>query len=533
MAKKWSVLEDGSLQRLVKHRFTTDDSWSSFQTVVSRNDGIDVSMLPELKLPSARDLARAAAILTIPADEAGVPVKAWARDLKAAYRMWGAQAASLWLQCFLWTDGVRVDERLEFGTASAVQIFERLASLLLAYARLLQSRWDREHPPSHPALRRWLASRDDARLSYSHIFIDDSSGVTVDDREAGWPGGRARAHFDIVGEVFRAAGFTVPPAKDQFGDVILHLGFRLSLCAGQRGLDYPPERNAALCALIADLLRAKSAAFKHVEEVVGILGHLATVLPEAKRFLDAGYAFLFARRHPALHSPRGRSRGTFRPPQLSVGGSGAVASSFRLALSWFQGALQEGLATPLAPRLTFPAPGMYGSDFAFMDASRDWGIGGWSLLASSPPTFLLIAAPYPPDLVVGARDTGATGISTGALELAAYAIVADQVAARTGGTSLLTFTDADAAKGAVNSGGSSAPAMRSLLLALFQSPRQHLAVRVSTSENKWADDASRGKAAAVAADAASRGWKVQHADVPDSCWDPLRLAWSVSSASVA
>ena len=80
------------------------------------------------------------------------------------------------------------------------------------------------------------------------------------------------------------------------------------------------------------------------------------------------------------------------------------------------------------------------------------------LLATVPPTFLLIAAPYPEDLLTGAKDTGATGISTGALELAAYAIVAEKVCRRTGASALLTFTDADAAKGAVNSGGSSAPA---------------------------------------------------------------------------
>jgi hypothetical protein len=133
-----------------------------------------------------------------------------------------------------------------------------------------------------------------------------------------------------------------------------------------------------------------------------------------------------------LRSTLGRPPARFRRPLLAVGGQGATASGFRTALRWFHGALEEGLRTPLAPRLVFPDPGTAGSAFALMDASRDWRIGGWTLLATTPLTFLLIAAPYPPDLVAGARDTGAAGISTGALELAAYHIMAEAVIAHTG-----------------------------------------------------------------------------------------------------
>ena len=75
-----------------------------------------------------------------------MPLIAWARDLSAAYRMWGVQRATLFLQAFVWEGGVCVDERLEFGTASAVQAFQRLSSLLIALVRKRQLEWDTAIP---------------------------------------------------------------------------------------------------------------------------------------------------------------------------------------------------------------------------------------------------------------------------------------------------------------------------------------------------------------------------------------------------
>ena len=226
--------DDGSLHQKQKPRLTTDDSWSSQQLVTSRNDGIDPSRWPELMLPTARDLGRAAGILNTAAAPAGIELTAYARDLTAAYRQWGVQAATLWLQCFIWLDGVCVDGQLEFGTSSAVQLFERLTSLLVAYARHLQRQWDRQHPPSSPVVREWLQTREamgegEAALGYVHIFIDDTNGVSLNDRHPDWPKGRGAEHFRIVGEVFAAAGFTISPSKDQQGTSILALGFQLDL----------------------------------------------------------------------------------------------------------------------------------------------------------------------------------------------------------------------------------------------------------------------------------------------------------------
>ena len=113
---------------------------------------------------------------------------------------------------------------------------------------------------------------------------------------------------------------------------------------------------------------------------------------------------------------------------------------------------------------------------------------------------------------------------TGALELAAYVLGAAALRRRCSFTSLLTFTDSESARGAVNAGSSTSPSMRPLLEALFAPGEQHLAVRVSTEENRWADMASRGEAATVEREACALGWRVIRDHVADSAWDPLRTA---------
>ena len=177
VASKWVVDTKGNVSRTSKKRFTTDDSWDSGGLVQSRNGGIDQSEWPRVRLPSARDLARATAILRYAAARAKVRTRLYARDLTAAYRQWGACRSNLGRQCFIWVDGVAQDWRLEFGTASAVQIFERLAALLIAYAIFRCAQFDRTYPPEAVELRRWLQQRAElgdgfASLFFLMIYID-------------------------------------------------------------------------------------------------------------------------------------------------------------------------------------------------------------------------------------------------------------------------------------------------------------------------------------------------------------------------
>jgi len=177
VASKWVVDTKGNVSRTSKKRFTTDDSWDSGGLVQSRNGGIDQSEWPRVRLPSARDLARATATLRYAAARAKVRTRLYARDLTAAYRQWGACRSNLGRQCFIWVDGVAQDWRLEFGTASAVQIFERLAALLIAYAIFRCAQFDRTYPPEAVELRRWLQQRAElgdgfASLFFLMIYID-------------------------------------------------------------------------------------------------------------------------------------------------------------------------------------------------------------------------------------------------------------------------------------------------------------------------------------------------------------------------
>ena len=167
----------------------------------------------------------------------------------------------------------------------------------------------------------------------------------------------------------------------------------------------------------------------------------------------------------------------------------------------------------------------------FKDASREWGVGGWTLLSTTPPTLLLFAARYPTDLRAASVDTNGSGLSTGALELAAYILCAAAVRRRVAFESLLCFTDSESARGALNAGSSPSPAMRPLLAALFEPGEQHLAARVTTKENRWADLASRGDAALVATEAAGLGWHIERAHPLDSEWEPLRRALAAADAS--
>ena len=521
LQRKWTISQEGEPLLKIKKRLTTDDSWSSLGSVTARNSGIAREDWPQVCLPTARDFGVASAILAVVADEAGIPLKGYARDLKAAYRAWGVQTFTLWLQCFVWDGGICIDKRLEFGTASAVQCFERLASLLIAYARQRQREWDALHPPESPVLQAWLRSRSDAELSYAHIYIDDSNGVTIDDHHPGWPQGRAAAHFDIVGEVFNLAGFAVPKEKDQLGSEILTLGFRVNLRKGERKIDYPPEKAIPLRKLISRMLNAKRVPRASVEELVGRLGHLTTVVVEGRIYLNPCYAMVYAR----------RASGEL-PLNIFVGGDSKTASSFRESLRWFDAVLAEGVAAPLAPKLRFPEPGEEGCAFMFTDASREWGVGAWTIVPAATPTLLLMAAPYPEDLRSAAKQKEAPGLSTGALEAAALQIGSDTFRRRLSFSAILAFTDSEAVRGAVNAGTSPSEPMRIVLAAFFKARLQALAVRVGTEENRWADLASRGSSSVVQAEAEAVGLAVEVVDPSEIDWKPLRQAqaWSLADA---
>ena len=153
----------------------------------------------------------------------------------------------------------------------------------------------------------------------------------------------------------------------------------------------------------------------------------------------------------------------------------------RLMMIWGQW-LTTGacVAVPLAPRLLFPAVDDSVCIAVFSDASREWGLGGWTMLSvagEEKPIIVVIASPWPADLRRWA-ELPSGGASTAALELAGLGAVAytAMLYYRSHGrepNAVVCLTDSEAAMGAVNSGSSSVPDMAELLLPLLW-PRQLL-----------------------------------------------------------
>ena len=272
-----------------------------------------------------------------------------------------------------------------------------------------------------------------------------------------------------------------------------------------------------LRAHIAEMLRSTTVPRKLLERVIGVEGHLCAVLAEGKLALDSGYAFMYAKR------PKRSS--SYKPHAFHLDASNARAAQFCEAQRWFDGALQQGVSVPLAPRLTFPDPGVDDTIFVFVDASRDWGIGGWTVVRNRQQpealTMIALTAPYPPPLTAASRDTGGSGLSTAAIEIAAADIMLRALGPYLTFRSAVIFTDSEAARGAINAGSSMAPRIRPLVASLYEHSLQLLAVRVSTTQNKWADDLSRNKAADVFRQAAQLGWSVRTVAVPARSWDTL------------
>lgn len=87
----------------------------------------------------------------------------------------------IWMQCFVWADGVRLHRRALFCSAHLVGLFQHASSFLQAVAKRRIAELDRHHP--HDLNRtRWLQSRERAGLqpicSFADIYIDDSSSLT-------------------------------------------------------------------------------------------------------------------------------------------------------------------------------------------------------------------------------------------------------------------------------------------------------------------------------------------------------------------
>ena len=196
--KLWRIVA-GKLTRVVKWRVTTDDS-IGVDDEVSRNDGIDPASWPRAGLPLPQTLAEAVAIVKAVCEAMGVGasqavyemVAVWALDLTHAYRMLSVQRMEWPQQSYIWYDGVRLDLRCLFGTASMVEFFQRVSFFVMSVARRRIREFDAQHPYSaaREAWRAWRAANVEAPegehssdCTAGYIYLDDKLGCTPVQRD--------------------------------------------------------------------------------------------------------------------------------------------------------------------------------------------------------------------------------------------------------------------------------------------------------------------------------------------------------------
>eukprot|EP00965_Chrysotila_dentata_P112150 3707667-Pleurochrysis_carterae.AAC.1 len=98
-----------------------------------------------------------------PEGERGPTAALYVVDAESAYRFCPVQHADIWTQCFVWwgPDGraaVIADRRMGFGGAFAPNRFERVSTLVAAWAQRRQAHFD-EAQPSPAAAQEWAAER--------------------------------------------------------------------------------------------------------------------------------------------------------------------------------------------------------------------------------------------------------------------------------------------------------------------------------------------------------------------------------------
>ena len=508
------------LVEVLKSRVTTDDSLAPEGTT-ARNTSIDATEWSDVKLGRPQTLAKAVAIAKAAALELGIhlsQLKAerivlWAIDLSDAYRVLVIHYSELWMQQFIWLDGVRLDARCVFGAAHMVGFFQRMSSFVLRVAAYRLDLYDAAFPAS-AARRAWVAAREQRiggrqRARFEMIYLDDAAGLVVlppgisitavNRRESVYAGleSPAQATLRIVSGTFVQAGWQVSGPKTQVGLEIGHLGLGVS-SVGEGKTFCPEDKRLGMRRDIELQQRPQGAgrapterqhvSGERVERLVGRCGHLAQIEPAAGTHMTALYTMSKVTR-PATPGDHGRRR---RPGKLAVWGDGVSQSAYQQALAWWDGALEQGLAVPLAPQEHFPSMHEPGVLVAFTDAASELGtgIGGFAPVweaGEAMPVFNYMEERWS-DRQQQSFDEGAVSMPMGEL-YGGVAMLAALLVAYPDATAVYWFTDCDAAKAAVNSNSSPSPQMNRLLSWLFQRSDQVqiLALHVPGKRN-WASD---------------------------------------------
>ena len=566
MNQKFRHLPGGGMEEYWKPRVTTDGS-HPHDGASSPNDGVPKADT-HIELPTPQQLAWALAVVQTAGDAAGVEVECWGLDFSDAYRYCPVQRSEWWQQCFIWTGGVVVETRGVFGAAWMPNRFQRLSNLAAAAARAEIGAFDRDVPVP-PRVDAWQQARmraglgaEDSPARFLQNYIDDSLAASLADRvvlppqwahmhpkdettraataattavggRPSHPYSRAVVHCRIAAGVYAALGFDVSISKTQAGTKVASLGLRTA--ADTRRVDCPPIKAAAIReqaeAILRQIRPGGRVEFKPLERLTGRLNHIAQVAPELKPYLRYAHAALSgagggrkaARRQGFRRAARWIRVGQYDQPKHGRSIWLGVRKLMRMASQ----TIQEW-SVPLAPDPTFPGPGEPGAALVHMDASRDWGAGGWAWMPdpqqSGGAALTTFEARWPPEIVEALRTEVST-MSMPAGEMFGV-LLAVAMARDAGARAIIVVTDCAPVAGAVNASGSPSPQLHHLVRGVQRvaNGAQVLAVHVKREHNQVADDLSKGLGPKVRAAAKAEGFGTAEWHVPEHCWRWLREA---------
>ena len=498
----------------------------------------------------------------------------YALDLSNAYRYVMMQQLYLWLAGIMWLDaagrlGICTDRRLCFGGAYGPNRFERITTLLGAFAEKRITEYHRLHPYPTEVIQ-WQAARrelqdtgmlaadpDQLEPHELQVYIDDANGVggleacphpvgyepLEFDAEAmrllglepAPAGCRLLGDAAITAGEFSSAGFKIAAPKSMVGSSIISLGLQVdaealrTTCpkAKQRILVSQSNEFEERARLGGEVDR------KSVERYAGRINNISQVAPELSAEIHGAYRVANARE-------RSGARRLLGSVPIKAGSRAAQGLQRLSALA--SNVLSQNAGIPLAPSAHFPSVGSTGVMLVQGDASgdiksMDAGFGAFVFHSSRPGHVFIVADDwqrYPAVAEALAQSalepserSGAPRLSMPAAELftswAAAEAAADALGLDAGAQlDIIAVGDCQPASNALNRASSSVVQMRVLLQAARRLTGQWLGVQVPRESNLDADHLSH-PSEVEGVRMAARGASLVPIDapVPERCWDVL------------
>ena len=592
MQQRSRLLADGvTLEDYEKPRITTDSSFGGPDSVNGGVPGRERSVM----LPSIQSLGRGWAMCSAALGGDPDSTAGYCIDAESAYSFCPVQEADLWTQCFCWWDtagtaGIATDRRMGFGGAFAPNRFERLSTLVAAYAQHMQAQFDAEQPAPGCAAQFTARRRALQRLGrlppgdsqafarFLQVFMDDFTGAAGVDRVIVPP---SVAHILVRDEHMRAAGCVPAPVDSR-----VHVHARLTILALERvGLYAAPHKVAigsplpALGLLVdgkhgllrcpegkkrtimADAAAQLEAALadgtvhrKRAVRLVGRLCHLTQVMPELRPYLHGGHTVANAR-WPGSGGRRGVGS-----MHLSAGSSAHQGWTALLRAAQRLVAADEGVS--MAPRRMALGRDVPGTLTAFTDASGvsqgspggepavdQPGFGGYGFVAGVPNTVFILSELWPTDalsaLAAASCEAQAelrrAGASSAALylpmpaaELFCQVVLPRAVARLTACTAVYSAGDCEPSARVVEAMHSRNPPMRVLIGAARAMGCPWVSVHVKRDANLDGDRLSHPNLFnEVVADAKRANLRVETLGLDQSDWALLEETIAASAADGA